>query len=88
MSKMNLSFNCPCCKKELDAATSINEKDALPSPGNLSICFYCATVSRFDKDLKLEELTTEQFAKFPEEFKINVRNIREKILEFNIKAGK
>lgn len=33
--------------------------DAVPAPGDFTICYYCATVSRFDKDMNLIPLTDE-----------------------------
>jgi hypothetical protein len=39
--------NCPGCDRNLNATTG----DGGPSPGDYSICLYCATVLRFNEDM-------------------------------------
>jgi hypothetical protein len=43
---------CPDCGKELNAITIIFGKPVAPTPGDISICAYCASVLVFDADLK------------------------------------
>lgn len=88
MSKIDTPSPCPVCGKNLDAATSIEKEEAVPGPGDLSICLYCATVSRFDDNLKLEQITNEEFAELPEELKTSIRKARDTVLDFNIKVRK
>ena len=38
---------CPQCGKTLDGFTSAALDGARPKPGDVSICFYCATVLEF-----------------------------------------
>lgn len=85
MSKIGTPSPCPVCGKKLDAATSVEKEEAVPDPGDLSICLYCATVSVFDDNLKLKQMTNEEFAELPEEVKTSVRKTRDMLLEFNIK---
>lgn len=87
MPKLDIPSACPVCEKKIDAVTRPDENGAVPSPGDISICFYCATVSRFDDNLKLEQLTNEQFAELPEEVRVSVRKMRDNLLDFNIKRG-
>lgn len=47
--KVPLQF-CPECHKGLDGATLMSEgKRMRPSPGDISVCFFCATILRFDE---------------------------------------
>lgn len=85
MPKLNAQSICPVCGKKLDAATHVEKEEAVPGPGDISICLYCATVSVFDDNLKLKQMTNEEFAGLPEEVKTNVRKTRDMLLEFNIK---
>lgn len=82
---IEIPSTCPVCGNKLDAATHVKEKEIVPAPGDISICFYCATVSMFDENLKLEQMTNEQFAKLPDEVRASVRKTRDMLLEFNIK---
>lgn len=43
---------CPVCGARLDAATAVRQ-DARPDPGDVSVCAYCASVLRFDRELYL-----------------------------------
>lgn len=38
----------------LDAATGMSDPDAIPKPGDVTICFYCTTVLEFTEDMTLE----------------------------------
>lgn len=44
---------CPYCNKKLDAASCFSDLDAIPSPGDLTVCFGCLGILEFDKDLNL-----------------------------------
>ena len=61
------SHICRGCGSENDAAT--REDDHRPSPGDISLCGYCRTISIFDDDLGLREPTAsewEELAKHPD----------------------
>jgi hypothetical protein len=47
------SDRCPRCRKELDAATSIEDYCA-PKPQDLTVCIKCATILQWNKDMRLE----------------------------------
>lgn len=49
----HLEDACPVCTERVDAVTGIDNPDVQPRPGDVSICFYCATVLRFDTELLL-----------------------------------
>lgn len=47
---------CPTCGQQLDAATCLGE-DAVPSPGDFTVCFYCGTPFRFGAKMYLQLMT-------------------------------
>lgn len=59
MSQMG---QCLKCKTKLEATTAVRSKTPGPTPGALSICWYCGALSMFDQDLNLRELTPEEQA--------------------------
>ena len=50
---------CRTCKKKLDAHTGIRTESE-PEEGDISICAYCGTISRFDVIGDLVPLTEEE----------------------------
>jgi hypothetical protein len=54
--QLSVASTCRRCRQRLDAATDV-EGYAGPTPGAVSICFYCGTVSMFTDDLTLREPT-------------------------------
>lgn len=59
--------SCPICNAKVDRATNPNGKDK-PVAGDYSICFKCATILCFDKNLHLQKLPNEQLQKVRSEF--------------------
>lgn len=47
---------CLSCGKKLDGCTSV-ACDAMPSPGDVTICITCGHIMAFGDDLTLRELT-------------------------------
>lgn len=43
---------CPACGSKLDGFTDVSLEDARPSPGDGSICAYCAAMLTFDRSEK------------------------------------
>lgn len=87
MAETKIHSNCPSCGKLLSGATSLNEEDALPSPGDISVCMDCATILKFDNDLRLVAISNEEFAGYPEDIKKTVKKARNLLFDFNIKFG-
>lgn len=49
---------CIGCGSQLDGYTEINDNEARPSDGDLSICFYCASIGKYsDGVTNLKPLT-------------------------------
>ena len=49
------SDNCPVCGYRVEAASTPHR--VAPFPGDLAVCIACASVSRFDDNLRLREMT-------------------------------
>ena len=49
---------CPNCKEEIDYA--MGKDTTLPKRGNLSLCGYCAYISKYDDDMQLIELPSHE----------------------------
>ena len=47
------AMKCVGCGTKLDGATHPDDENAIPSPGDYSICLYCGALSVFDDTLKL-----------------------------------
>ena len=50
---------CRKCLKPLDAATHADGKST-PNAGDVSICFYCGTLSLYDDQLRLRQPTVDE----------------------------
>jgi hypothetical protein len=53
---------CPSCDHELDASTSMTEREVDPLPGDLTVCLYCGAALTFTTDglrlLEPQEIAT------------------------------
>lgn len=45
--------NCPYCGYFCDAAEMLEDKNAIPYPGDLSFCFMCSEAMQFDENMNL-----------------------------------
>jgi len=52
--------SCPYCGKGLDAASSPHHRGARPSEGDLGMCVGCGGFMKYNKELKLDKITTEE----------------------------
>lgn len=57
---------CSVCGKKLDVSSHL-ENDAVPSRGDLTICFYCGQPYTYRHNLKLEPLSVSGLAKLKRE---------------------
>lgn len=55
---------CPRCNEKLDAASALTE-DAVPKPGDISMCMYCQAFLVFKSDLTLRLSTDDDMADLP-----------------------
>lgn len=48
---------CPYCGKFVNAAATLQDHQAAPAPGDLSLCVKCINLCKFGPDLSLVRLT-------------------------------
>ena len=70
--------NCPVCLKQFDAATS-PFGDSAPTPGDLTVCIYCASFLIFEQDLRLRLMTEQEIGELPDEARIQIMRVRRAI---------
>jgi len=59
---------CPSCGKKFNMASSVKHKSGRgPKGGDFSICIACGEASRYNDDLSLRKLTTEDAHECPPE---------------------
>lgn len=56
-----MESKCITCGHVIDAHTAAFEDESLkPEPGDLSVCLYCSAICRFDDNLNLVKLLTNE----------------------------
>ena len=58
------SSACPGCGTKVDCSTHFG--DRRPEPGDVSICFYCASLLQFNNSLHLEAISEEELSRLPQ----------------------
>jgi hypothetical protein len=51
---------CLSCGRPLNSTSCVDGSDAAPSPGDVTVCFYCGLVMIFTDDLSLRDLTRDE----------------------------
>ena len=46
---------CPYCGQRLDAASPADHSDAVPAPGDFTVCIICASPLVFDRKLRVRK---------------------------------
>lgn len=49
-------FFCPYCNKTLSGSISPDDLNAIPSKGDVTVCFGCLQTSEFTADMKLQKI--------------------------------
>ena len=65
---MTSTDHCQNCGKAFDLASCVTDPDHQPSPGDVSICWGCGTMTRYDEHRRRRPLTPEEdkyFARDP-----------------------
>ena len=70
--------NCPSCGKILDAASPL-EEGAKPSPGDITLCFYCSSILVFGEDFALREMSSHEFENLDMDFQLQLRHLQQQI---------
>lgn len=77
---------CPSCHEEVEMSTSI-DSDAVPKPGDISLCAYCGSVNMFSDDMALIELPKVLFDTFDEETQ-NMILVAQQVIRENVLKNK
>lgn len=71
---------CPYCGRNIGATMKTKDTDQRPpEPGDLSLCFYCGEVAKFDNNMILIKLEPEELIKVLRENPY-INNYHKKIL--------
>lgn len=68
--------HCPDCRELLDEVEALSEEGTTPSPGDLTICAFCATVLKFTEGLQLQVAREADIASLPIEAKVGLVQAR------------
>lgn len=71
---------CPWCGYLCDAATPVGDKDAVPKPGDYSVCIECSSINRFDGMLILVRAKEAEWQAAPEPLPTMLRRARRAII--------
>lgn len=71
---------CPKCRLLCDAVSDPEGSDSKPQQGDISICFKCAAILEFDKNLKLKVCSEDKINKLDNEILVQIVKIRSYIL--------
>lgn len=69
---------CPSCDGILDTCTSTDGEE-VPSPGDVTLCFYCGEVLQFTDDMSTQILPDVVIDSFDEEQKTYIRRLQNAI---------
>jgi hypothetical protein len=74
---------CPWCDYLMDAATNLQDAEAVPAPGDVSVCLSCASVLVFNDDLTLRGFTPAEIAALPSDIKSQLERYQRAIREID-----
>lgn len=63
---------CPVCGHMLDAATRLEEDDAVPAPGDLTVCIQCVSPLTFTEDMRYQFVDADAFIELPDDSRIEL----------------
>lgn len=65
---------CPVCNSTLDSFSSITDNE--PTVGDLSICIHCLSYLEISENLKLKELSVDDFVNLPNDVSLELMKMR------------
>jgi hypothetical protein len=68
---------CPVCGTRLTAFS--NDKDQVPSPGDLSICFNCTSVLEICEDFTVKQMAADEFESLDIEVRHHIREYQRRL---------
>ncbi len=80
--RLPLAF-CPQCHEKLDAAQQVNGEVRVPTPGDVSTCFYCGAMLCCTDTLRWRTLEPKEFQELPSSMQKALRNLQEKLHLFH-----
>lgn len=60
------------CGHKLDAATRLEEDDAVPKPGDLTVCIQCVAPLTFTEDMRYRFVDADAFIELPDDARIDL----------------
>ena len=66
---------CPVCSNKLDAASDI-QSDAVPSPGDATVCIICASFLTFTETMHLRLMSLEEISVLPDDVRLTLQRYR------------
>lgn len=87
---MNRLPTSPCsnCKRLTDAATVVDHADAIPKPGDLSVCAYCGVINAYDAALLLVPFPDEDFSLLPLDVRRLLKRVQTAIISRRERASR
>lgn len=79
-TKMGTDY-CPVCNYRTDSETPADGSDAVPMPGDCSICLSCGAYLQYAPDMALIELTPKEWDKLDQKAKILLNKAHRAIKE-------
>lgn len=80
--ELDTQAKCPACQKKADGFTSVGH-DCKPKHGDLSVCYYCGEMLRYQEDLSLKKLTNKEFSLLDVTLRDMLNSISKKIKSKN-----
>jgi hypothetical protein len=77
LKKRLIASPCPTCGKSLDGAS--NPSGAMPSPGDFSVCVYCAGFARYDERLALRACSADELDELEPEARAGLETAQDAI---------
>jgi len=70
---------CPYCSYVCDSASSLNEGNEKPKPGDYTVCLKCTHFLTFDTDLNLSKMSDKEVKDILEKNLTELKKIRKNI---------
>lgn len=78
---------CPVCSHEFDSASGVSKPEAIPKPGDLSICIECTAFLRYDDAMDMRLLTAEEIVDLDASVRGELVRARKEIKEMRLEFG-
>jgi hypothetical protein len=87
-TRTNDEARCPACQTRLNMATYPRSGNAVPKPGDVTVCVYCTMVCWFNTDLTVRALTPTELADLPIKKRMQVEDLRRAAMVAGVTAAK